>query len=237
MRDLTFYLDGVDAADFGIVMQGPVAFEDPVPVIDGDAVNGRNGDLLYYDGSFENRGASVPCYALNKKISNQIAAINKFLLSKKGYRRLETSDDPDHYWLAAVMNGAPLNQISGVLNPFEIEFDCKPQRFRIDGEQAVSISSGGSIDNPYGFASSPIVRVTGAGRGVLNIGAYRVDILEIDEHGIILDSDTMNAYNVNGNQNNNIKASEFPLLVSGQNTVSYDGGITGVEIVPRWWEL
>lgn len=237
MLDETFYLDGVDAKAVGIVLQNPIQFSDPVPVFESDQISGRNGDLVYYDGNYENRSAVAECYALDKDVFGKISEINKFLLSKKGYRRLISSADPDHFWLAVVQNGSAINHRANLLNPFEIEFDCKPQRFRIDGENAVVFSENGVLENPYGFPAYPLVKVSGNGSGTINIGAYRVDILSVDENGIILDSDTMNAYNVNGNQNNKIKASEFPVLVDGENTIAFDGGISGVEIIPRWWEL
>ena len=237
MLNETFYLDGVDAKTVGIVLQNPIQFSEPVPVFESDQISGRNGDLVYYDGNYENRSAVAGCYALDKDVFEKISEINKFLLSKKGYRRLISSADPDHFWLAVVQNGSAINHRANLLNPFEIEFDCKPQRFRIDGENAVVFSENGVLENPYGFPASPLVKVSGNGSGTINIGAYRVDILSVDENGIILDSDTMNAYNVNGNQNNKIKASEFPVLVDGENAIAFDGGISGVEIIPRWWEL
>lgn len=237
MPDETFYLDGVDARSVGIRLQRDLEFSDPVPEIDREIVPGRNGELIFYTGSYGNREGTAECFALESDVIPKIAEINKFLLSSNGYRKLEVSYDADHYWMAVVSNGSSINQAMRKLNPFEIEFDCKPQRFRNDGNEAVSFVADGTIENPYYFDALPVVKVYGDGAGILNIGQYRVDILSLDEKGIILDSETMNAYNIDGNKNNSIKADAFPVLVGGENTVSFSGGITSVEIIPRWWEL
>ena len=34
-----------------------------------------------------------------------------------------------------------------------------------------------------------------------------------------------------------LKNREFPKLVPGSNTISFSGGITSVEIIPRWWTI
>jgi phage-related protein len=53
----------------------------------------------------------------------------------------------------------------------------------------------------------------------------------------ILDCDLQNAYNGNGNRNMYIDAPEFPVLKNGENKISFSGGITKIQIIPRWWEL
>ena len=60
-----------------------------------------------------------------------------------------------------------------------------------------------------------------------------------DQCGIVmyLDSETQNAYNKSMGLNDRVDAPEFPILVPGENAISFDGGIEWVEITPRWWEL
>ena len=54
---------------------------------------------------------------------------------------------------------------------------------------------------------------------------------------VVLDSDTQNAYLGAVNLNSTISAPEFPTLPAGESAVRWTGGITGVEIIPRWWTL
>lgn len=236
MLDETFYLDGVDAASAGIHLQKPIVFSEAVPNIESKTIPGRNGDLIFETGSYKNRSGSASCFCLQEDVETAISAAGRFLMAKKGYRRLETSDDPNHYWMARVENSPQIAMRLRTLAPFEISFDCKPQRFLKSGENKTSFTASGSISNQYGQIALPLITLYGNGAGTLTIGSCVVDVKSLD--GVLyLDSDTQNAYNNNGNQNMNINAPTFPTLPNGETQIAFSGGINRVEIVPRWWEL
>ena len=236
MLNETFYLDGVDARSAGIQLQAPIEFSEAVPVVEAQTIPGRNGDLVWETGSYENRSGSASCFCLQKDVEKAVSSAGRFLMGKKGYRRLETSDDPDHYWMARVENSPQIAMRLRTLAPFEIGFDCKPQRFVKSGENAVVFSSSGSLFNQYGQIALPFITLYGHGAGTLTIGDCVVAIKALDDV-LYLDSDTQNAYNNNGNQNLNINAPIFPVLGDGEIPIAFSGGIERVEIVPRWWEL
>lgn len=237
MLDETFYLDGISAKSIGIYLQSPIEFSEPVPICESESVPGRNGDLIFDTNAFENRIGTAKCYAmLHERVDMSIRAINRFLLSKRGYRKLETSDDPEHYWMARVENGARIEQRLRTLSPFEISFDCKPQRFVKSGNEPILFNGNGILYNQYGFPALPLITVYGSGDGELTIGEKTIIIRSIPDV-IYLDSDTQNAYNEDGNQNIRVNAPEFPVLEDGENAIIMRGGIERLEIVPRWWEL
>ena len=236
MLNETFYLDGIDARSAGIQLQAPIEFSEAVPVVEAQTIPGRNGDLIWETGSYENRSGSAPCFCLQKDVEKAVSSAGRFLMGKKGYRRLETSDDPDHYWLARVENSPQIAIRLRTLAPFEIGFDCKPQRFVKAGENAIAFTSNGSLFNQYGQIALPFITLYGQGAGRLTIGNCVVDVKVLD--GVLyLDSDTQNAYNDKGNQNLNINAPVFPVLGDGEVQIAFSGGIERVEIIPRWWEL
>lgn len=236
MLDETFYLDGIDAGSVGIRLQAPVVFSKAIPVVETQTIPGRNGNLVFETGSYENRVGSASCFCLQEDVEMAIGSAGRFLMGRKGYRRLETSDDPNHYWMARVKNSPQIEMRLRVLAPFEIEFDCKPQRFVKSGENSVVFTSNGSIPNQYGQTALPLITLYGQGEGTLTIGNCVVEVKELNEM-LFLDSDTQNAYNNNGNQNMNINAPIFPTLPDGETKIVFSGGIEKVEIVPRWWEL
>jgi phage-related protein len=236
MLNETFYLDGIDARSVGIYLQSPIQFSEAVPILETQSIPGRNGDLIFETGSYENRSGTAFCFCLQENVENAISSAGRFLMNKRGYRRLETSDDPNHYWMARVENSPQITMRLRTLAPFEVGFDCKPQRFLKSGENAVSFSRSGRIENVYGQNARPLITVYGNGNGSLTIGKYTVSIESIGG-SICLDSETQNAYNNYENQNANINAPEFPVIEPGDNVVSFQGGITSVEIVPRWWEV
>lgn len=237
MLNETFYLDGIDARSFGIQLQSPIEFSEAVPIVEAQTIPGRNGDLIWETGSYENRSGNCDCYCLQKEVSRAISVAGRFLMSSKGYRRLETSDDPDHYWMARVENSPQIAMRMRTLAPFEISFDCKPQRFVKQGETPIELKGNLTLFNEYGFDALPEIRVFGSGEGILTVGSCIVRILEI-ENGMTIDSETKNAYNDNGdNLNSKIYATDFPVLVGGDNPIAFSGGITHIQIIPRWWEL
>ena len=236
MLNETFYLDGIDARSVGIRLQAPIEFSEAVPISEAQTIPGRNGDLIWETGSYENRGASASCFCLQKDVEKAISSASRFLMGKKGYRRLETSDDPDHYWMARVENSPQIAMRLRTLAPFEIGFDCKPQRFVKAGENTVVFTSNGSLFNQYGQIALPFITLHGQGAGRLTIGDCVVEVKALD--GVLyLDSDTQNAYNNDGNQNMNINAPVFPTLPDGEIRIEFRGDIERIEIVPRWWEL
>lgn len=236
MLNETFYLDGVDARSVGIQLQASIGFSEAVPVVEAQTIPGRNGDLIWETGSYENRSASASCFCLQKDVEKAISSAGRFLMGKKGYRRLETSDDPDHYWMARVENSPQIAMRLRTLAPFEIGFDCKPQRFVKSGENAIVFQQNGSLFNQYGQPALPFITLYGQGAGTITIGDCVVEVNTLNGT-LYLDSDTQNAYNNNGNQNLNINAPVFPVLGYGEISVAFSGGIERVEIIPRWWEL
>ena len=236
MLNETFYLDGIDAQSAGIYLQKPIVFSEAVPNIESKTIPGRNGDLIFETGSYKNRSGSGSCFCLQEDVETAISSAGRFLMRKKGYRRLETSDDPNHYWMARVENSPQMEMRIRVLAPFDISFDCKPQRFLKSGENKTSFTASGSISNQYGQTALPLITLYGNGAGTLTIGSCVVEVKSLD--GVLyLDSDTQNAYNNNGNQNMNINAPSFPTLPDGETQIAFSGGIERIEIVPRWWEL
>ena len=236
MLNETFYLDGIDARSSGIQLQAPIEFSEAVPVVEAQTIPGRNGDLIWETGSYENRSGSASCFCLQKDVEKAVSSAGRFLMGKKGYRRLETSDDPDHYWMARVENSPQIAMRLRTIAPFEIGFDCKPQRFVKSGENPIVFTSSGSLFNQYGQIALPFITLYGQGAGRITIGDCVVEVKALNG-SLYLDSDTQNAYNNNGNQNLNINAPVFPVLGDGEIEVAFSGGIERVEIAPRWWEL
>lgn len=237
MRNYSFMLDGTDSLECGIRMQAPLEIGAAKPIYEKIQIPGRNGTLIFDTGAFENRKAKARCFALSlDNVINKINEINRFLLSAKGYRRLETPEDSAHFMLAKVSNSAKISQRMLKLAQFEIEFDCKPQRFFKSGEAEITVRSGDTLSNPYGFPASPLLQIDGAGSGSITIGEKTIQILNL-ESNLTIDCETMNAFQGIHNKNADIKAYEFPILEAGENEISFFGGITSLKIVPRWWEV
>lgn len=256
MLNETFYIDGVDARNFGIYLQKPIEFSEAIPIVNRQSIPGRNGDLIFETGAYENRTATASCFCLQKDVEKALSAAGRFLMSKHGYRRLETSDDPDHFWLARIENSPSIAQRMRTLAPFEITFDCKPQRFLKSGEEKIIIPISEdqivyNIYNPFGFPALPLLHIHWGASGTgdkenfvalqffsENGGRKTVSAEKIEASDLYIDCDIHNAYNENGNQNSKTSSYEFPSLMPENNHINiYAFSVEYIEITPRWWEL
>lgn len=220
----------------GVRARGPFHLDGAEPRIEEITIRGRNGVLRNWDGSYENREGWIRCFALDEDAIRKIDAINAWLFTSCGYRRLELSEDPEHFLLADVTDGPEIAIRMQKLAPFSVMFDCKPQRFLKAGEQEISLTASGELVNPTMFTALPRIEVHGSGSAVLNVGTVTVRLLDIDEY-VVLDSETQNAYKGAENKNATISAPVFPELPAGRTGISWAGGITSLKIIPRWWEL
>ena len=163
----TFWYDGISAASMGITLREPLMVGGAIPRVERISIPGRNGDVLYHDGSFENRPATASCFALKpRNVMQDVTRVNNWLLSSYGYKELVIPEDRDHFFMAAVENGAEISTKLHMLAPFTIEFTCKPERFLLTGKETIVVSwesSEHNILNPTAFESKPLVKIYGNG--------------------------------------------------------------------------
>lgn len=225
--------------DFRVHVERFPALPRPARKITRVSVPGRSGDLLFDEGVFENYPQPYDVYlsAEKPRLPRPARAFAAWLLAPGGYQRLEDSYEPDVYRMAAYTGPMDLENILNRFGRATIEFDCKPQRFLKSGERLVQLAqSGGVLHNPHAFAALPKITVYGTGPGLLQVGGTTVQIKSLDGW-VTLDSDLQDACKGTQNKNSTINAPEFPALQPGDNAVNWTGGITRVEIVPRWWTL
>lgn len=207
--------------------------------LDTQSVPGRNGDLLFLQPAYQNYIQSYDIYvsAERLRLPRVMREVANWLCGPSGYQKLEDSYDVETFRRAYY--AGPLD-VESVLHRFgraTIEFNCQPQRFLRVGDLPVQAAQEQVLLNPTAFAALPLITVTGASAGTLTVGSVTVTINSMPRGVIVLDSDTQNAYYGAFNLNSAISAPEFPTLPAGESVVRWTGGITSVEIIPRWWTL
>lgn len=235
-----FWYNGISAKSMGITLREPVVVGGAIPRIERISVPGRNGDLIYFDGSYENRPAEASCFALKaKNVMQNVTRINNWLLGNFGYKELVIPEDRDHFFLATVENGAEINTKLAMLAPFEIEFSCKPQRFLNFGKEMITIQDlDGIVTNPTQFPAKPLIHFyTSADSFEVFFGDETISSDSIGVSDFWFDCETQNAYRTPQTLNSKIKTSGEIVLRPGANTIGVIDGISKIEIVPRWWEL
>lgn len=232
-------IDGASSTDFGIWIRGSELFNSSSPDVSVTSVPGRNGDLLYSNNRFKNYTVTIPCF-MRTEFRYMFPEFRSFLFSDVGYRRLEDS------YHAGMFR---LGRITGTVNPatilwsddggqFDISFDCKPQHFLTEGEEAITISGSEVVTNPTYFAAKPLLKVIGY--GTIYIGDETIEIEENTLPYMMIDCEIMDCYYgqvTNANGLVTVSGDEFPKLPAGDTEISYEGSITSLEVTPRWYTI
>lgn len=206
------------------------------------SIAGRNGDLHALEGAWENYIQPYEVYFHGDTPSPELAhGVKAWLMSGGGYQKLQDTYDPTHYRMALFKGPMDIENILNRYGRCTIQFDCAPQSFLVSGDQPVAFAGAGSLHNGTSFDALPVITVYGDAPGTVTVGSVTVEIKEISD-SIILDCELMQAYSKPGEgapvyRNGSIYAPAFPTLTPGNNPVSFSGGISKVEIIPRWWEL
>lgn len=228
--------DGVNSNTLGLFISGEGTYNSPERDTESMSIPGRNGTLQIDNGRYNNITVSYPAF-ITGDFDTRSMAVRSWLTGSIGYKRLEDTYHPDEFRLARF--AGPIEFEMGFLNlngKCTVSFDCKPQRFLKSGEFAIPFTTAGSIYNDTSFEARPLIRVYGTTAGTVTIGNTVMQINSIDEW-VDIDCDLMDSYKGSTNCNGNVYIPTFPVLSPGSTGVLFDGGITKIEIKPRWWTV
>lgn len=175
-NSLTFA--GVNSLDFGIYITGEAVYNAPVRSVEAVAIPGRDGDLIIDNGRFENLEVTYPAGTFGDDQTSFAERVRNFrnaVASKRGYQRLTDTYNPNEYRLGLFVNGLEVEAVGhGRAGEFELVFNCKPFRYTLDGETAVTVPSGTELTNPTQFDSMPLLAVDGYGD--IQFNGYEIGI-------------------------------------------------------------
>lgn len=222
-----FQFDGRNSEEFGMCISGRT-YNAPERDISYIEVPGRNGDLIIDNGRYRNVDIAYLCGI--KKLED-MTAVKRWLLSSTGYKKLVDTYDPEHFRLASYSRGLEVEtKIS--TGTFTVTFCCKPLRYLFSGEETISFDVSGGLYNQF-HEAEPKLTIYGSG-GTVTIGTQTIAISELDGYVTIDDG---NAYKGTINKNATVSMPDKIVLENGDNAITISGGITKVEIVPRWCEI
>lgn len=250
--------NGKSTEDLCLISQAIPSYEFPKKLYNYTHIPGRNGDIVIDTNAYENVNRTyylASIYKPGTDFASNASKIVEWLMSAKGYCRLEDSYEPDVYRMASYVNNGSLTDIMKTATTINVTFNCKPQRYLKAGEKEVSFGGNANITitNPTEFDALPTIKFTPTVIGKVTItlnNDYEISI-NVQENMLnkvfVVDSETQNCYYINGNgkfvnANNYVTLPEdnniFPVLSAGQTTVSIVGGdVVNKSITPRWWKL
>ena len=229
-----FCYNGKYSYEYGLIVSGIKTFGSPQRKVEVLHVAGRNGDILFDEGTYDNIYVSYDVY-ITDNFKTKARDIRGWLLSSGGYHRLTDSYNTSYYRQATYFNSLDYDVIDHLMTQGQatITFYAMPQRFLTSGSSSTSFSTSGSITNPTQFPSRPLIRAYSTGS--MTINGYTITISSINAY-VDIDCDTMQCYKGTTNCNGNVTIDEYPVLKSGSNTITLTS-VSSIDITPRWWTL
>lgn len=240
----TFTFNGITTSNLGVIITKTPADLLPERDVEIVTIAGKHGGLIFDQGRYKNISRVYECAVLpgdGADYTSAVQAVCNMLRPAANYFRLEDSYQHDIFRMARAVGNLNMESIVSRAGIFTAEFDCKPQKFLKSGENVKSFLGASSLHNSTQYPASPIIRVFGNGPGEVSVGGVTVQIKELSDP-LTLDCELLNAYTVDAaggmtNKNAAIYAPKFPVLNPGNNGISWTGGVTRLDITPRWWTL
>ena len=238
----SFTYNGQSSQELGIFIKAKTVFSAGKRDLTLVSIPGRDGDLVSSNGRYQNGTVSYQCFAsapTQEALATKMRNVRKWLYSEPdSYHWLSDTYEPG-FLRKAVFNAKldVTDQLRRVAQ-FTVSFSVHPMRYLGSGLDPVSVSNGGTLYNPYPFASKPYLKISGSGSGTLTIqrGTQSKTWSFTGISGYVeCDSELMNFYKDSVLKNSTVTGEGYPELLPGESEITFAGGITGVQITPRWW--
>lgn len=227
-----FSWNGVRCTEYGIHVseQPPVTL--PSERATFTNVPGRSGSLTTLEGDevYDDLLLTATCFISDPSRIPEIAAW------LRGSGTVTFANRQGGFYHARIVNQISFEKIlrGNPHRSFAVNFRCKPFWYMADVQPITLTASGTFVNNPGSVSSEPVITVYGNGEVTLMVGMTIVE-LEVSS-SITLDTPLMEAYSGSTSMNNAMNG-DFPVLLPGQNAISWTGNVTKVEIQPNWRTL
>lgn len=242
-----FKFNGGDSRDYGVLIRNKKTYNQAEKDITFEPVAGRSGDIVIDNGRYNNieMGYGVTLFAptLDEKNINQninlaysTQDLKDWLIADGNYYKLTDCYDPDYYRMACYSGGMEFETFTTNIAKTDIIFNCKPYKYRNDGNSLIEISHGESIYNPEAHESLLYIKIYSmnkTGNVMVGINGQTIYLSQVDEY-VEIDSEMQNVYKDLTPQNNLLKSTGFPTLSPGNNKINYIANVAKVEIIPKW---
>lgn len=208
------------------------------------SVPGRNGELITPGGRFPNATVTYTCFVVARsqaELSAVLTEIKNWLYAEPDrYHELTDTYDTLHTRQAVISGKLDITEQFLKVGSFTVTFSAKPFKYLRTGLDAQTYTQNFSLTNPYAFAAKPYLKLNGRGEGELLIqseGSNKVWKFKTLNGYTECDAELMNYYHDTELKNDTVEGDGFPELPAGTCSISFSGGITSVEIIPRWCTL
>lgn len=232
----TFTFNSKKSSDLGLIVEKATINKTPARPYDLQKIPGRAGMLIVNSSIDELENVEITYTVGCKDISANRDAIAECLFGASSYAKLIDSSETDCYRLAVCTSGQDWDEQILNFGTAKLVFSCKPFRFLNSGDVKTTLTAAGQIANPTAYSSLPYIKITGSGNITLSISGQAFPFLNIGSY-IECDSGLQMVYTGASGKSDRANFDTFPELVPGDNTVSWTGTVSKVEIIPHWRRL
>ncbi len=228
IHEAWFTFNGIDSREMGVIVTAMPETVRAERRIESITVAGRNGSLHTDEGVYESYDRTMECALIKRAKLDEITA---WLVGSGG---MTFSTEPDKVYRVTIANKISIAQMMRVFQKFQVVMDTQPFKYSVNAAgDALELTAPTTIRNSGTVYSEPIITVFGSGDITLTINGADFPLYGVQE-SITIDSEMMEVFKGNTNQNGKYGGAEFPRFEVGQNEIRWTGNVSKIKIQPRW---
>ena len=160
--------------------------------------------------------------------------LDEILAWLDGAGELILCTEPDKVFRASIYNKISVSDMIYLYNSFLLQFRVQPFKYSVNAAgDALELTAPTTIRNSGTVYSEPLITVYGSGDITLSINGNSYPLRNVQE-SITIDSEMMEVFKGNANQNGKYGGVEFPRFEVGKNEIRWTGNVSKIKVQPRW---
>ena len=228
IHEAWFTFKGIDSREMGVIVTAMPETVRAERRIESITVAGRNGSLHTDEGVYESYDRTMECALIKRAKLDEITA---WLVGSGG---MTFSTEPDKVYRVTIANKISIAQMMRVFQKFQVILDTQPFKYSVNATgDALELTAPTTIRNSGTVYSEPLITVYGSGDITLTINGADFPLYGVQE-SITIDSEMMEVFKEDTNQNGKYGGVEFPRFEVGKNEISWTGNVSKIKVQPRW---
>lgn len=205
-----FHFKGKDSRDFGILISAAPEKVRAERRVEQVTIPGRSGELTMDEGTYAPYVLSVECSTRGSENLDEILAW------LDGAGELILCTEPDKVFRASIYNKISVSDMIYLYNSFLLQFRVQPFKYSVNAAgDALELTAPTTTRNSGTVYSEPLITVYGSGDITLTVNGADFPLYGVQE-SITIDSEMMEVFKGNANQNGKYGGAEFPRFEVGR---------------------
>lgn len=227
---------GISSLKLNLLIQDDITYTTPERDVSSYEIAGFDGDIFVDNGRDKGVDMTIPLILYNEKsipVIKMSHNIGDWLRRVNSWGHLIRSDDPDYTYECYHHEQVDYAKQLQFLGKTEITFRSKPYKYHNIGLTEISVVKKATLNNIGNKSSQPKIKIHGKGDGNVIVNGKKFLLSSIQNEVTI---DSLAKMTTEKDKEVSLKAKflEYPIFKVGSNTIDFDGGITSLDILPRW---